>query len=128
MKKIITLQDVERIERLIQKKCESLPPLDNNDDTYTDAKLSRGIFDLLLDLLADKKEQLTTYPWYYDHTQTPNLPPVKYPYYSPVNDTICPSCKKTYPNYTHMNTTSICPDCVYHKATSIKLSSNTSGE
>lgn len=102
----LSLQDVDTLESWILKKIDTLPPA--KDSEYSDANLSRGIFQLLLCLLSEKREELWRTHYHQPHTLYPN-PHVGAPAYPFVyqyadassSDTICATCKAQYPQHTH---------------------------
>jgi hypothetical protein len=104
----LTIDDINRIESWILKKVDTLPPA--KDSEYSDANLSRGIFQLMLCLLEEKRQEhyrtlldyhspRTVYP--NPHVGAPAYPFV-YPYAdATASDTICATCKAQYPQHTH---------------------------
>lgn len=132
----ITKEELARIESWLVKKCDSLSEKiddesDKNPSEYSEAKLSRGIFHLLLILLQEKKNQIDNHyhspwlphhhPYYPPYYTSTHIGPPAYPNYTysdnTSNETICPTCKAHNPANTH---------CI-HRA-QFGLSSNTPGK
>lgn len=124
----LSVNDLDNLRRWIEKKCETLTKPDagdnDSDSTYSEAKLTRGIFNLLLMIVDEKRSQMMfwdTSHYHHQHWQ----PPAHYYYSSPVtpsvslpdySTTICASCKASNPSCTH---------CIHR--TTMQTSSTTKG-
>jgi hypothetical protein len=102
----LSIEEINRIESWILKKCESLPKSD--DLSFSDANLSRGIFQLLLVLLEEKRQQCYSYDPYHYHANNHGNHLLGYPAHpvytyadKTTSETICPTCKSQNPQNTH---------------------------
>lgn len=102
----LSIDDINKLESWILKKCETLPAA--KDAEYSDANLSRGIFQLLLVLLEEKRQECYQ-NHYHHHNMSYSNPHIGAPVYPFVyqyadatsNNTICATCKAQNPNNTH---------------------------
>lgn len=99
----LTIEDINRIQSWILKKCESLPKSD--DLAFSDANLSRGIFQLLLVLLEEKRGQYYADQYHHSFPLPSYIGAPAYPAQiyadKTTNETICPTCKAQNPSNTH---------------------------